>query len=147
METLEYYKFIRNSIQFHNVELVSMNCMKRDLNLVKESGNEVYISLHREVKLLSENQAEITLHSKIGIEDGPFEFDIVYKGHCNAMIELSNLQFEQYAYDQVVPLILPYVRECVASTMARMGLPIFTLPTMDVLDAIEANSQLEEDQE
>lgn len=49
-----------------------------------------------------------------------------------------------YMIDQVVPLLLPYVREIVSSTMARMNLPIFTIPTMDVLDSIEANLSKDE---
>ncbi|WP_371018942.1 hypothetical protein [Pseudalkalibacillus sp. JSM 102089] len=146
METLDYYKLIRNHVQIYKAELVSMNCLKRYVEK-KSEKSEVQILLSREVNLVTEKRVEIILHSIVSIPDGPFEFDIVYKGFCGTNAELDSAQLEQYAYDQVVPLLLPYVRECVASTMARMGLPIFTLPTMDVLDAIEANRTPEEEQE
>lgn len=143
VETLEYYKMINNSIQFLNAELVSLNCIKHDFDSKEESEKdidfEVKILLRREVNIVSENKADIFLHSKVGIPDGPFDFDVTYKGLCVTNQELNKNSFEQYAYNQVVPLLLPYVRECISSTMARMGLPIFTLPTIDVLDSIEAN--------
>lgn len=147
MSTLEYYKMIKNSVKLVEVELLSMNCYKRDTGKKEDKGGEVHILLQRDVNLISSDQVEIILKSRIGIEDGPFEFNIVYKGLCVSSMELSNHQLEQYAYDQIVPLLLPYLRECVASTMARMRLPIFTLPTMDVLDSIEANLGQEEELE
>lgn len=146
METFEYYKLIRNKVQLHKVELLSMNCFKQDQ--VKKDKQEVQIAFHRNINALSDDKIEIILKSRIGIEEGLFQFDITYKGICFSTDKsISRVQLEQYAYDQVVPLLLPYVRECVASTMARMGLPIFTLPTMDILDAIEANLTSTEDQE
>ncbi|MFJ7995460.1 protein-export chaperone SecB [Peribacillus frigoritolerans] len=147
MSTLEYYKLIRNSIQFRNVELVSLNCIKRKKESISNQGNEVQIMLKREVNVLSEDEAEILLHSIVGIPDGLFEFEVEYKGICFKTEALSKPQFEQYAYDQIVPLLLPYARECIASTMARMGLPAFNIPTMDVLDSLDANSHAFEDQE
>lgn len=141
METLDYYKLMNNSIQFLDVELVSMNCIKREIDPTEaqDMDYEVKISMTREVQLISEDKAHIFLHSKVGIENGPFDFDITYKGLCVTTKELDAPSFEQYAYNYVVPLLLPYVRECIGSTMARMGLPIFTLPTIDVLDTIEEN--------
>ncbi|NRD78549.1 protein-export chaperone SecB [Bacillus sp. BRMEA1] len=134
--TLDYYKLIRNSVQLRKVELISLNCVKREF---EGPGKQVQIFLKREVNMLSEDTVEIYLHSNVGIKEGPFEFDVLYKGVCKSSIKLSKPQFEQYAYDQVVPLLLPYLRECIASTMARMALPIYTLPTLDVLDTLEAN--------
>jgi preprotein translocase subunit SecB len=124
-----------------------MNCIKRDIEDISEGDKGVKILLQRDVRLISEDKVELILHSKVGIPNGLFEFDIVYKGYCEKNIEMSKPQFEQYAYDQVVPLLLPYVRECISSTMARMGIPIFTLPTIDVLDSLEANKKIEENQE
>lgn len=143
MDTLEYYKLINNSVQFLDVELVSLNCIRREIEIdpeqAKDADFEVKILMKREVKLISEDKANIFLHSQVGIPGGLFDFDITYKGLCITTKELDATTFEQYAYNQVVPLILPYVRECISSTMARMGLPVFTLPTIDVLDSIEEN--------
>lgn len=145
METLEYYKFIRNSVQLVDAELVSFNCLKRFPNEINNESKEVQILLQREVNLISEKKAELFLRSKVGIDEGIFEFDILFKGVCVATDELNKVSFEQYVYNQVVPLLLPYVRECIASTMARMKLPIFTLPTMDILDSLEANMPMGKD--
>lgn len=151
METLEYYKIIKNSIQFVEAELVSMNCVKRDVVATDDEDSsesyEVKISLSREVGKVADSTAEIFLHSKIGIPEGPFNFEITYKGWCIATQDIDEVSFEQYAHTQIVPLLLPYVRECVSSTMARMGLPIFTLPTLDVLNSIEANMDNEKHEE
>lgn len=154
MDTTEYYKLIRNSVQLIDVKLVSMNCINRIEKLEVDEEDEddvinhhVQLSFRRKVKVISENSAEIHLLSKIGVENGPFDFEIEYQGLCVATVNLSSASFEQYAYNQVVPLLIPYVRECVASTMARMGLPVFTIPTIDVLDSIEENLKLENPEE
>lgn len=147
METLEYYKIIKNKVQFVHAELVSMNCVKNEVTPEhegeEEKSYEVKISMSREVGTVLENKADFFLHSKVGIPEGPFDFEITYKGVCIATDELDKVSFEQYVYNQIVPLLLPYVRECVSSTMARMSLPIFTLPTMDILDSLEANMDIE----
>jgi preprotein translocase subunit SecB len=146
VDTYEYYKLIRNSVQLFDAELVSMNCINRkDQN--QDGEVNVPIVLQREVKIVEDDRAEIYLRAQVGSEEAPFYFDIVYKGVCVAFTDLDKNQFEQYAYDQVVPLLLPYTRECVSSTMARMDLPIFTIPTMDILDSMEANSHPQGDQE
>ncbi|MGF2617716.1 hypothetical protein FZC84_11825 [Rossellomorea vietnamensis] len=146
MDAIKYYKMIRNSVQLYDAELVSMNCINQS---GKKTGGDVNVPiiLQREVKVVSDEKAEIFLRSQIGGEECPFLFDVVYRGSCISFIDLDKNALEQYAYDQVVPLLLPYVRECVASTMARMGLPIFTIPTMDILDSMEANSSAEDTQE
>ncbi|USK44666.1 protein-export chaperone SecB [Cytobacillus oceanisediminis] len=146
MSTLEYYKLIRNAVKLYKVDLVSLNCIGRS---VEESDQDVDVPIYfqRDVKLLSSNKAEFLLRARIGSDNGPFLFEMAYKGLCVSAENLDKVQFEQYTYDQIVPLVLPYVRECVASTMARMGLPIFTLPTIDVLDTLEANFTSEENQE
>ncbi|ATX83771.1 hypothetical protein CU084_06575 [Bacillus velezensis] len=69
---------------------------------------------------------------------------MVYSAVCNLSDPSKEDEFEKYTYDQVVPLLLPYVRECVASMLSRMGLPIFTIPTIDVLKTLEVNKSNEE---
>lgn len=148
LDIKEYYKLIRNSVQLIDVNLVKMTCINNTRVYQDESEEEkshhVHLAFKRSVTILSENTAEISLFSKIGVEDGPFDFEIEYRGICITTIEIDKDSFEQYSYNQVVPLLIPYVRECVASTMAKMGLPIFTIPTMDVLDSIEENLDFEQ---
>ncbi|PEK36076.1 MULTISPECIES: protein-export chaperone SecB [Bacillus cereus group] len=145
METFEYYKLIRNNVQLQDVRLISIECH----NLISESNEgesrEVAVRVKRNVELLDDNCAEITMQAWIGFDDqeGPFEFTIVYGGLCVSDESLVPEEFKKYAYDQVVPLLLPYVRECVSSTMARMNLPIFYLPTLDVLETLKVNEIIE----
>jgi preprotein translocase subunit SecB len=144
MSIMEYYQLIRNEVKLIDVELVSLQCAKNQ-NEQEENEDKILLKLHREVKLISEREAEIFLRAVVGFEnDGPFLFDLRYKGLCISVGELQDEDFEKYAYEQVVPLLLPYARECVSSTMARMALPIYTIPTMDVLQTIEVNREEEE---
>ncbi|MGB2993566.1 MAG: protein-export chaperone SecB [Paenisporosarcina sp.] len=152
METSEYYKIIRNSVQLAEVTLVSMNCFRNFKDSEEVEGDEpkshhVQLAFKRKVNLLSTKHAEIFLLTKVGVDEGPFEFEIEYRGICFLTNEISETAFEQYVYDQVVPLLMPYVRECIASTMARMDLPIFTIPTIDILDTLEVNLNPEDIQE
>lgn len=144
--SLEYYKFIANSVQFKKAELVSMNCEKNDIS-EDSKGKELGVNLafQRETRLIKDATVEVILHTYLSVPNDLFKFEIIYKGICIKLDpKISETAFEQYAYDQVVPLLLPYVREIVSSTMARMNLPIFTIPTMDVLDSIEANLSKDE---
>lgn len=150
METMEYYKLIRNQINLKKVQLVSVNCKSQDLEKDKVDL-EIPIALKRNVQIETENMAVFTLKARIGSENTPFFFEAEFKGVCvvaDEKVDLDKQHFEQYTYDQIVPLLLPYVRECLASMLARMGLPIFTLPTIDVLETLEANQKPDaEDQE
>ncbi|EJQ61748.1 protein-export chaperone SecB [Bacillus mycoides] len=144
MGTMEYYKLIRNSVQLQDVRLISMECR----NLISDSNEgerEVTVRVKRSVELLDEQCAEIMMQAWVGFEnqDGPFEFQITYGGLCVSDEGLPEEDFKEYAYNQVVPLLLPYVRECVSSTMARMNMPIFYLPTLDVLETLKANEIVE----
>ncbi|MED1607741.1 protein-export chaperone SecB [Cytobacillus kochii] len=138
MELVEYYNFIRNSIQLVDAELISMTC-KSDKSFQSENEIEIPMLFQRRVELISQNKMEIYLRAEVGMKDGPFYFDIEYRGKCLALSEIEEKEFERYSLDQVVPLLLPYVRECVTSTMAKMDLPIYTIPTMDVLGTLEVN--------
>lgn len=146
METNNYYQLIRNSVKLIHAELKSLKSIKRSEDFDDEDG--VVIKLQRNVQLIDEDTAEIYLRAVVGFEEeGPFLFDVVYKGVCiNVNTELSNNEFEKYAHDQIVPLLLSYVRECIASTMARMDLPVFLLPTIDVLGSMEKNKDRNEEE-
>ncbi|MED4455880.1 protein-export chaperone SecB [Metabacillus fastidiosus] len=144
MSTLQYYKLIRNTVQLSHATLVSMNCANMTHFTTGENEVSIPIVLQREVNVISEDKAEIFLKTIVGSEEGPFIFDILHKGICVSSVNIDRDEFNKYAYDQVVPLLLPYARECIASTMAKMGLPIYTLPTMDVLNSLEVNMSPED---
>ncbi|KGR80631.1 hypothetical protein CD30_19600 [Ureibacillus massiliensis 4400831 = CIP 108448 = CCUG 49529] len=138
-KTLEYYKLIRNSVQFIDVELLKLDCEKRTEEL--GDGRGVSLSLGRDVLNVKDNEAELILNVELIGPNDIFKIDLTYKGLCRNMnSDISKAQFEQYAYDQIVPLLLPYARECISNTLMRMKLPIFLLPTIDVLDTLEVNA-------
>lgn len=141
METIEYYTLIRNNVQLQDVRLISMECKNLISDANEGENREVIVRIRRGVELLDKQHAEITMQAFIGFEDqnGPFEFKIIYGGLCVCQESLPEEEFHEYAYNQVVPLLLPYVRECVSNTMARMNMPIYYLPTLDVLETLKSN--------
>ena len=145
MDTKEYYHLIRNSVKLIHAELKSIKSIKRSNEF--SNDDDVEIRLQRRVEIIDEETAEIYLRAVVGfVKEGPFLFDVIYKGICLSVNEeMDEDIFKVYAYEQIVPLLLAYVRECIASTMARMDLPVFLIPTMDVLASVAEN--IEEDEE
>lgn len=139
MENSDHYKFIANSVQLKNIELVSLKCDKKDLDKMKNKKPIVEMNFKRIAKLLNETEVEIKLNTILEVKD-LFTFNIIYKGICEKINpSLTEEELEEYAYTQVVPLLLPYVRELISNTMWRMNLPVFTIPTMDILSSYEEN--------
>ncbi|MGX5648437.1 protein-export chaperone SecB [Bacillus cereus] len=137
----EKYKLMRYSIQLKDVRLISLNCNNHVIDNKEDFSKKISIRMHREIKLISSEEIEIFLRILVDFKDenGPFTVDVTYAGICKAIKELSETDFKEYAYEQVVPLLLPYIRECVSNTISRMRLPIFYLPTIDVLQTFEVN--------
>ncbi|HHB2053553.1 protein-export chaperone SecB [Bacillus paramycoides] len=143
METLDYYKIIRNSVQLLDVKLEHLEC--NNYGYKRGEKPEINLKIQRKTKIMNEKQVKISLQVVLDFEENaPFHFKVIYSGVCEAMKELEEEEFEQYAYEQVVPLLLPYVRECITNTLSRMKLPIFYLPTIDVLETIKVNSSHQE---
>lgn len=142
-ETLEYYKFIRTSVQLENVRLISLNC---SINEENPDNKNLTLDLGRAVKVVSDTEALLRLNTRVYFEGGgPFSIDVIYEGGASlTKDEIDRESFEKYSFDQVVPLLLPYARECVANVLARMGFPIYTIPTMDVLESMKQNSEAAE---
>ncbi|ATH94561.1 protein-export chaperone SecB [Bacillus glycinifermentans] len=140
MSALDYYKFIRTSVQLSNVKLLSINCKNYDKGVKDE---QLSLVLNRAVNVVSDTKALIQLHTKVHFEEGgPFSIEVVFQGETKLLdTNINKEDFERYNYDQVVPLLLPYARECVANLLARMNLPIYTIPTMDILESIKHNSE------
>jgi len=135
-ELMSYYKLIRYSVHLQDVRLKSLK-----VNRLDGESKTMNVSIQRGVSML---EAGAVIAIKVNIdfeEDGPFELELELEGLCVATNEsITEEELRQYAFDQVVPLLLPYARETVASTLARMHLPIFNIPTMDVLQSMAYNS-------
>lgn len=139
----EYYKLIRYSVQVLDVELVELYCKKNKRGNLGDS-REISLKISREVGEVSDEILDVYLAVKLTGPDEFFDIELVYKGICrNLDKKLNEELFKEYAYNQIVPLLLPYARECISNTLARMQLPIYLIPTMDVLQTIEENKQSE----
>lgn len=139
---LDYYNLIRTNVQILNVELVTLECRKSE-NISGEL--DVDLNIERKVGSIDKEKGEIYLESKFEAknEDGVMiSVFSVFKGYCKSTSDtLEEEDFKSYLYEQVVPLLLPYARECIASTMTRMNLQPFYIPTMDVLSSLKVNKE------
>lgn len=143
METFEYYKLIKTAVQLREVRLDSINCSLLDAS---SKNRNLSLELNRHVEVISDREAHIKLHAKVHFkEDGPFLIDVVYLGKTELLDESIDKQgFEEYNLHSVVPLLLPYARECVSSLLSRMGFPVYTIPTMDILESLNENMEKSE---
>lgn len=138
-ETHEYYKIIKNSIQFIDVELVDSVCRKIDT--LGNSNGQVNLKFSRNVKTIEEGKAIIYMTTYLTGPDELFYIEVTFKGVCKKIDKsISEEIFVKYAKEQIVPLLLPYAREYVSNTLVRMKLPIFLLPTIDILLSMEENN-------
>lgn len=134
---LEEYKLVKNNIQLIQVELDALECRKLD-----GKSRAINLSLTRELGAYEINKQEVFLKAKVDFDDdAPFYINISYKGVCKNVGEIEEEKFKDYVYDQIVPLLLPYAREAIANILSRMDLPIFYLPTIDILNTISANKE------
>ncbi|MGE9751344.1 protein-export chaperone SecB [Bacillus inaquosorum] len=143
METFEYYKLIKTAVQLREVKLDSINCTLLDAS---SKNRNLSLELNRHVEVISDREAHIKLHAKVHFkEEGPFSIDVVYFGKTELLDEnLDKRYFEEYNLNSVVPLLLPYARECVSSLISRMGFPVYTIPTMDILESLNENMEKSE---
>lgn len=132
----EKYQLLANSIQLVDVELDTLEAKR----LQGDSG-KLNIELTRRIESAPSGVAIFLRVILEFEEDGPFRIITIHKGICEASGDISEEEINDYAYHHVVPLLLPYARECIANTITRMGLPAFPLPTMDVLKSMAANAR------
>lgn len=135
----EEYKLVKYSVQLEDVELIELLCKKLNGN-----SNNLHLSVKPITKLVSDNKVDIFLQVKISFKEndqGPFEIDMTYKGVCYSEGDYVGQKLENVAYDLTPSLLLPYARECVSSMMSKMNLPVFYLPTIDVLQTISENQE------
>lgn len=137
---LEEYIIAKNSIQLIDVELMVLNSEKNIA--VEKEGKGLSLEIKREVGAIDGNVLDAFLHVDIVGPDDLFKIHLVLRGICNRFdLEITDNKFKEYAHSQIVPLLLPYARECISNTLNRMKLPIFYLPTIDVLDTLKVNKK------
>ncbi|UDB47310.1 protein-export chaperone SecB [Bacillus safensis] len=142
MEMLEYYKIVKNSVQLEEVKLKSVKCEILD---DKSKNRDLSLSIKRGVNVVSDTKAEIFMKATISFkEEAPFFIEVLYQGETRRLDEnISHEDFEEYTYNSVVPLLLPYAREYVADLLSRMDFPVYTIPTIDILQTLKENSKEE----
>ncbi len=132
----EQYRLLANSIQLVEVELDTLEAKK-----FQGDNGQLEIALERRIEPYPGGVA-IFLRVILEFEgDGPFRIVTIHKGICEPSEDISEKVLNDYAYQHVVPLLLPYARECIANTVTRMGLPSFHIPTMDVLKSMVASTR------
>ncbi len=133
------YKLVKYSVQLKEVELNELICKKLD-----GDSKNLHLSVQPTTELLSDNLVNVYLKVRVGFREndsGPFEIDLTYKGVCHSHGDYTGQQLENAAYDLAPALLLPYARECVSNLMSKMNLPVFYLPTIDVLQTISENQE------
>lgn len=140
---LDYYKLIRNSAQILDVELISLECSKSEN--ISSDDMKVNLDIQRKVGSVDKLNGEIYLKVQFEVKNEDeilISISLAYKGTCrNTSETLGEEDFKNYLYDQIVPLLLPYARECISSVMTKMKLSPFYIPTMDVLNSLRANKE------
>lgn len=132
----EYYELIRYSVDLQDIRLKSLQCQRLD-----GENRNIVLKLQRNVEVV-DGRAKIDLSAIVTFEEeGPFYIETELEGLCVPTREISEEELKEYAYEQVTPLLLPYVREIVTNALSRMDLPIYYIPTMDVLKSLEANKE------
>jgi preprotein translocase subunit SecB len=128
----EEYQIIRSKVQLINAFLHELSVSRRD-----GEDKRLHVKISHSQGNHDENKMDIYIKVEIGfIEAGPFELTCVYKGLLQAEESLDKDEFVKFAETHTVPFLLPYARECVSSTLAQMQLPVYTLPTIDILNSM-----------
>lgn len=130
----EEYELIRSQVQLTNVYL-------HELRVKRCNGNDNKLRLRVLYSHDNHHGNSMDIYMKVEIDfmdNGPFELTCVYKGELKASDTLEDDEFVKFAEAHAVPFLLPYVRECISSTLARMQLPIYMLPTIDILESMRS---------
>jgi len=122
---------------------MSIDCQRNDVKV--QENMPLDMAIQGKTELIDSTKAVIYLKVTLGRkQDYPFYIDIVHKGLCYSNGEVKDGELEKYANDQIIPLLLPYARESVSSIMTKMNLPVYTIPTIDVLGTLKVNRQGED---
>lgn len=131
---LNEISFQRNSIQLRRVELIEV-AFKNSGDI--EQNEDLSFSLHRSAEIDKEC-VNIYLTAEIGHSNiAGFSMNIKYRGEVYSLNDISMEELENYALQNVIPMLLPYIREVSSSLIGRTELPSFMLPTLDVINYLQ----------
>lgn len=141
------YKFSRHIIQMKDARIIECNFENRKPFLSEQSFN-IKFSLKRNVKLISPNLCHGFLNAQIHIvskKDNELIMPISIKSVGSfSLVKEENLEDDEFVKQvslQLVPQLLPYIRESLSMISAiSLAVPII-LPTMDIIQSIRVNSK------
>lgn len=126
--------FQRNSIQLRYVELLEVSFENVGINEYTDLPFAIYRNAENE-----NDYVNIYLTAEIGsLEVTGFKMTVKYKGQVYAVQDINKEELKNYALQNVVPMLLPYVREVSSSLISRTELPNFMLPTLDVINYLKS---------
>lgn len=139
------YKFSRHMIQMRDARIIGCDFENKN-PFSGESSFNIKFSLKRNVKLISPDLCHGFLYAHIDIaskKDDKLVMPIDIKCMGNFILSegesLGEDEFVRQVALQLVPQLLPYVRELL-STISTMSLAVpIILPTMDVIQSIRLN--------
>lgn len=133
-DVLDNLIFQRNAIQLRYVELIDVQFN----NIGIDAYSDLPFALYRHAEI-ENDYANIFLTAEIGSKDDTgFSMTIKYKGQVYSTTDIDTDQLKNYALQNVVPMLLPYIREVSSSLISRTTLPSFMLPTLDVINYLKA---------
>ena len=131
---------IPHPVQLREVIIEKINC-QRTGDFRPEATYRVDFAV--QAKTLTKNEAYAYLKVKILSDEEPklFSLEVVVRGKLVNEKATNRTILKRFAESQCLPLLLPWVREAVASLTRQMGLPPLLLPLIDVFETLRANDR------
>lgn len=138
----ERYIFARASAQLQEATLEEIKTDK----FVNEFISDYVVALEFSTKLLVINEdiidgylTVLTSLREEASKKNHLQISITYRGRFINKSKESDSVFQEWVEVQIVPQLLSYVRTVVWNISIQMGCKPITIPTMDILNSIEAN--------
>jgi preprotein translocase subunit SecB len=147
---LKAYNFARIKVQLEKVILEEIttkkNCDEVNANYV------VKMEFGTKTTVIDEETVDGYLRTVVNLkqeekDSNDLEIVIVYRGSFVRKPESTITNLEQWVDMQVVPLLLSYVRTTVSNISVQMGFDPIVIPTMDVLESVKLNTEINQDLE
>ncbi|WP_052414724.1 hypothetical protein [Paenibacillus sp. FSL R5-0345] len=142
---LKAYNFARIGVQLEKVILEEIttkkNCDEVDANYV------VKLEFGTKTTVIDEETVDGYLRIVVNLQQeendsNDLEIVVVYRGRFVRNPESSITNLEQWVDMQVVPLLLSYIRMTVSNVSVQMGFDPIVIPTMDVLESVKLNTEI-----
>lgn len=135
--------FERNAIQLIEVELWNVLFSNNREHMIEDT--QLDFELHTRTVGVTSSEIDIFLLAIIGDEEKTgFSMHIEYRGRVNSTKEdILNEELEEYAQQNIIPMLLPYIREISSALISRTKLPTLMLPTLDVINHIKNRKNYE----